>query len=105
MGAIVGADFEATGLQNQLQHAPDVCIVIDHFDQGWVGHGALKNKVMPDFNGSTKALACGHNLEVIAYWQRQMPVLVGPQWGMADHLLRHFWPLCAKVIGSVHNEP
>jgi hypothetical protein len=44
MGTIVGADFEATGLQHQLQHAPDVWIVIYHFDQGLVGHGALKTR-------------------------------------------------------------
>jgi hypothetical protein len=44
MGTIVGADFEATGLQHQLQHAPDVWIVIDHFDQGWIGHGVLKTR-------------------------------------------------------------
>jgi sulfoxide reductase catalytic subunit YedY len=34
-----------------------------------------------------------------------MPMLVGRQLGMAYLLFRHFWPLCAKVIGSVHNEP
>jgi hypothetical protein len=41
MGTVMGTDLEATRLQNQLQHAPDVGIVIYDFDQGWVGHGAL----------------------------------------------------------------
>jgi hypothetical protein len=42
VGTIMGANLEATRLQHQLQHAPDVCVVIDDFDQGWVQNGLQK---------------------------------------------------------------
>lgn len=42
MSTVVGADFEASRLQNHLQRAANVCIVIDDFDQGLVRHVSLK---------------------------------------------------------------
>jgi hypothetical protein len=41
----MGADLEATRLQNQLQHVPDVCIVIDDFDQGLAQFSPRKNEI------------------------------------------------------------
>jgi inhibitor of KinA sporulation pathway (predicted exonuclease) len=41
----MGADLEATRLQNQLQHAPNVSVVVNDLDQGLAQFSPRKNEI------------------------------------------------------------